>query len=281
MPSPLRSIGSKKRLIQKHDLMKYFPRCVTYKHWNEEHTRMINHRRVYVELFCGSAITFFNLDPTPTFVILNDINHDIFNFWNVIATQYDDFIKELKYTWIGQDWLDKYEARTDDVSRAIAFYIRNRRENIIDVPMDFPKEPKFEQWKAIMDRSRLKIWNLDYKDAMAKLNKMTFKKNDNCMEFLLFEDPPYAGQERFYGTDFNEKDHEILANLNHESTHDIIITYGDNEYIRELYSDWYIVELKNYTTMKWKYNTELLLSNHPLTKRDEIKNKKGTDMKLF
>jgi DNA adenine methylase len=121
------------------------------------------------------------------------------------------------------------------------------------------------------------VWNDDYKVAFEKLNKMAFQENDNCMEFLIFEDPPYYKTESFY-EGFKEQDHDILAKLNHETTHHVILTYNDCPKIRELYADWYILELKNYTTMKWQYNTELLLSNRPLVKRGEKNKSKNTSL---
>lgn len=265
--SPLRSIGSKGRLIQKHNMMDYFPPCIAWKHWNADKTKRIIHRRTYVELFCGSATVFFNLDPEPLYAVLNDANHNIFNFWNVIATKYDEFIKELEYTWCGEDWIEKFSKRQDEIGMAMVFYIRNRYENLIRVPVVFPKEVQFTDWKARLDHCRLHVWNLDYKAAMAKIDKNTFKQDDNCMEYLIYEDPPYVGTEDFY-TGFNDHDHDVLAKINHETTHHVLLTYNDCEKVRDLYKDWHVAEMQNYSHFKTAYNTELLLSNRPIKARD-------------
>jgi len=259
--------------------MNYFPDCKNFKRFNEVKGKRINHRRVYVELFAGSAIMFFNLDPLPLYAILNDIDHDIFNFWNVILDKYEDFIKELKFSWCGQDWIEKYRGRTDDVGRALFFYIQNRFSNIIQVPGKFPKEIEFNNWKAKMDKSRLQIWNYNYKDALERLNKMEYNENDNCMEFLIFEDPPYYGTESFYKSSFTVKDHEILAKFNHETTHHVILTYNDCPLIRELYNDWNVIELDCYSTFKWQYNKELLFSNKSLVKKSTVV--KGIQQKVI
>jgi len=277
--SPLRSIGSKGRLIQKHDLMQYFPECKAWKHWNADKTKMIVHRRAYMELFAGSATMFFNLEPEPLYAILNDLDHDIFNFWNVMATKYDAFINELKFTWCGDDWIGKYETREDDVGRAMWFYLTNRYENVLKVPVIFPKEIHFDDWKARLDRCRLQVWNLDYKAAMEKVNKMAFKEDENCMEFLVYQDPPYVGTEDFYAASFTEKDHHVLAGLNHACTHHVIITYNDCPLVRELYADWHVLELSNYTHFKNMYNTELLLSNRPFMQN--VPGDGKTQVKLF
>lgn len=277
--SPLRIVGSKKKLIQKYDLMNYFPDCVSYKRYNEVKGKHIIHRRIYVELFAGSAVLFLNLDPVPLYAILNDVDHDIFNFWNVIKEKYDEFIKELEFTWCGQDWIDKFTKRDDDVGRAIFFYVKNRFSNIIQLPVRFPKQIEFNDWKKRLDRARLQIWNYDYKDALSKLNKMEYLENDNSMEFLIFEDPPYHGTESFYGSGFKEEDHRTLAKLNHESTHHIILTYNDSPLIRELYKDWYCIEMDNYTSFKVQYNKELLLSNKPLMKKQS--KIQGTQQKVI
>lgn len=276
--SPLRSVGSKGRLIQNYNLMDYFPKVYSYHFLNDKGVE-ITHRRIYVELFCGSAIMFFNLDPTPLRAVLNDSNNEIFNFWTVIKNKHDDFIKELEYTWCGQSWIDELASRTDAVGRALSFYVRNRYSNLFTIPERFPKEVDFSDWKEKMDKCRLHVWNLDYKDALERINKMKFKEKEFCNEFLIFEDPPYHGTESFYKKEFTDKDHETLARLNHETTHNVILTYNDDPFIRELYKDWHLIELKNYTKLRNKYNDEIMLSNRPLIRKQ--RNKQGMQQKVI
>ena len=67
---------------------------------------------------------------------------------------------------------------------------------------------------------------------------------------------------------FTWEDHVDLARLNHESEHQIIITYDNHDKVRELYSDWYIIEenYRYFVDLKKKRGTELLISNRPFKK---------------
>jgi len=258
--SPIRSIGSKARLIQKHRLWEFFPECKAGSK-NLPNGKHIAFRKVYVELFCGSAIMFFNLDPAPKYAILNDSNHDIFNFFTVIKDNYDEFYKELTFAYCGTDWIDMYEKKTDPVSRALSFYIKNRFSNIIPTPVEFPKD--FDFWKQKLDASRVQIWNLDAFDALDRLNTVKHENDTNATEYQVYEDPPYVGTETFYGKDF---DHARLSKLNHDTTHAVILSYNDCDLVRELYRDWNVIELESYSNMKKRRYTELLLSNRPFNR---------------
>lgn len=260
--SPIRSIGSKARLIQKHRLWEFFPECKAGSK-NLPNGKHIAFRKVYVELLCGSAIMFFNLEPLPKYAILNDSNHDIFNFFTVLKENYDVFVKELEYTFCGTDWIRMYEKKSDPVSRAVCFYIKNRFSNLISTPVEFPKN--FSEWKRKIDMSRVQIWNMDAVDAIKRLNTVKYVDGTNTTEYWIYEDPPYVGTEGFYsnGKSF---DHDALARANHDTTHAVVLSYNNCEIVRKLYDGWNIIELESYSNMTKKANVELLLSNRPLVR---------------
>ena len=267
--SPLRYIGSKAKLIQKYRLWEYLPRIYNEKiHVNGVQCGI---RHVYLELFAGSAVLFFNISPVPTFAVINDGDGDLYNFWKVVRDHYDEFAGLLEYTWCGKSWLDEFESKDDPVSRAMAFYIKNRWTGFNPAPVEFCKD--FSAWKARMDASRLQVWNLDYKDAMAKVTAITSRRDGNSTEFAIYEDPPYLGTEKAYkGAKFTRKDHEMLARLNHESTHHVFISYEDDPLVRSLYDDWHILELADNYNGQAGEHVELLISNKPIERRKKEKN---------
>ena len=281
--SPLRFIGSKLMLIQKYRLCEFFPQTCGH-HAVVENGKINRHEySAYVEVFCGSAVLFFNLDPAPRYAILNDINKDIYNFWHVIRYNCDQFMKELEYTWNGDDWVDEYSTRNDDVAKAIVFYINNRRgEFIKGSPTKFYKD--FSPWKKKLDDSYTRIWPYDYKKA---LNIINAPKNKNrgsgssMLIYIVYEDPPYYGTECVYEHgSFTLKDHYILSKMNHESTSMIFLSYNDCPQVRELYKDWHILELEMFNKRKEETRKELFLSNRPLVRHvKEAENKKTFDPK--
>ena len=86
------------------------------------------------------------------------------------------------------------------------------------------------------------------------------KKHNNKMLYL---DPPYVGKELLYGwhDDKTIFDHEKLAQVLKQHDAPWILSYGDHELVRDLYSEYEIVE------PQWKYFTkhrssaELLIVN--------------------
>lgn len=261
--SYLRYTGSKSKLIQKYKLNEYFPR---FQLERKKENRKIQHIRIYHELFCGSAIMFFNVKPF--YAYLNDIDDNIYNFWFVFKTPelFTQFKDELRYTWVGDAWIDEYQQRTDNVGRALLFYIENRKGKINPSPRWFPKD--FSRWEWIMDHCNLQITHDDFQVALSNCNKCIYDPEKSSTEFVIYEDPPYVDTEDLYGSGDNRfpfESHAILSKLNHESTHQIFLSYNDCDYIRELYEDWWKMELStvSYMGKKRKEQKELFLSNRP------------------
>lgn len=279
--SPLRWIGSKSRLIQKNQLWEYFPARIGHSFELRQNGVSYSMYSIYLELFAGSSVMFFNLSPPPLVAVINDINDELYNFWNVIKNNFEELQKQIAYTWNGDSWLEEFEGKTDPVSRAIAFYIRNRRGSFIQGnPAEFYKD--FTFWKQRMDKARLAIWHKDYKEVMAIIDRPRGKNRGSGHSewvYVIYQDPPYYGTESVYrDIKFTFNDHDNLAKLNHASRHWIILTYNDCPQVRELYKDWYLIELQNYYKMKNEYRCELLLSNRPLVRRKKEDRAQG---KLF
>lgn len=259
---PIRWIGNKSRLIQKYRLWEYYPFM--------QHKRMgnLNHHYLYVELFCGSCCFFFNLKPN--YAILNDHNHDLYNFFTVVQNDdtFPQFQSELSKIYCGNDWIEQYKPRTDAIGKALYFYLNNRFSNIGVQPMEFPKN--FAIWKGIMDRCRLKILNEDALILLEQFNKSPFKPETNSTQYYIYEDPPYVDTEYMYKKTNEEPfNHERLSELNHASTHRIYITYNDHPLVRKLYADWHIMELETFSNITHKRRTDLWISNAPLKRYTE------------
>ena len=242
--------------------------------WIHEFIPKINHDNPYCELFCGSAVMFFNIEAP--FAFLNDINKELQNFWKVIRDRYDEFQERIKYYWPGMVVDVK-----DEIDSAVQFYISNLLSNFITKPMKLDKTIEF--WKKKLDSVRLWIDCRPFDEEMKYLMKLFTKNDENRpMSIRFYEDPPYFGSEdvyKSYRKDQNiEKipkfDHELLAELNHKADqegHFILLSYNDCPEIRELYTGWY---MKSY-----EYNpngknagrandrNELIISNFPLQRQ--------------
>jgi len=248
---------------------------------------LINPRKNSCEIFCGSAVITLNLPllRRSKSEAIVDINSQISNFFRVIRDKPDEYMERMKYTFSGDDWVEELEAQSDDVSRAMCFYLKNRnsfagfgdfatREGIV---YSFGNNPIIKDVTWWAERLRnVRIYRLDFRDALKRVNGLD-------TDWVLILDPPYpkAGKkgERMYCGEtengkedlgFTEKDTRDLCKLLHESHHEIFLTYPDKPLIRDLYSDWHIREAR------WHYHaapgekkntkTELFLSNRPFKK---------------
>jgi site-specific DNA-adenine methylase len=219
---------------------------------------------------------FFNVQTESA--IINDIDHRIFNFFNVLAedTTYNEFMKQIDMVYFGKDWFEKFQTKPDPVSQAIAFYIQNRNVyggiNVSDSDTNWYNRTKpklfikdFSKWKKKMDHCHLTVWNLDFREAMRKINE---QREIARNQYVIYEDPPYMKDSlsNVYIKPFTWEDQVDLAKLNHDSDHEIVITYDDHPKVRELYADWYIKEeqFRYFTNIKKAWGTELIISNKPI-----------------
>ena len=132
--SCLNYMGNKYKLIKERRIHEFIPK--------------INHDNPYCELFCGSAVMFFNIEAP--FAFLNDINKELQNFWKVIRDRYDEFQERIKYYWPGMVVDVK-----DEIDSAVQFYISNLLSNFITKPLKLDKTIEF--WKKKLDSVRLWI----------------------------------------------------------------------------------------------------------------------------
>ena len=99
----LRRLGNKQAIAQ--DLIKYFP----------EHN-------CYVEPFFGAGGMFFN-KPKANYNILNDLDSDVFNLFQVVVNQKEELESGLKIMPIHSDLLEhwKKEKETEPIKKALRF----------------------------------------------------------------------------------------------------------------------------------------------------------------
>lgn len=235
MKSPVRWVGGKSKSVKY--LLDLIPEHYTY-----------------VEPFFGGGWLYFAKDKAKVEVI-NDVNNDLMNFYNVILNSYDEFAEKFKYLVPSRALFNEYKGKTNhlnDVDRAVVFYYINRtcfsgdmqrprlgtsnirRSNICTVTDDVDKFLK-------PIHSRLKdtlIESLDYREIIKRydMNPNTKEKREG----FFFIDPPYKetyGYESEFSTENHEELSDMLKNLNSK----FLLTINDDEDIREWYKDFNII----------------------------------------
>ncbi|MDE5772663.1 MAG: DNA adenine methylase, partial [Ruminococcus sp.] len=78
---------------------------------------------------------------------------------------------------------------------------------------------------------------------------------------LFYCDPPYHKTEYFYDTVFTESDHERLKGILSDIKGRFIISYNDDEYVRELYRNFEIISVERQNNLSKGWYKELIIKN--------------------
>lgn len=267
LKSPLSGYGSKSEACRIFKLHEFFPILTDYK-------------QIYIEPFCFTASVFWNIQCKSA--ILNDIEGEIMNFWEVMLHKRQELNEKILPIWIGDEWYNQLNQiineTNDPVYRAIRFYMCNRN-SVYGIPTTQFKyslvhktfEKDFSQWQSIIDQKySFATWNLDYRQFYEDHILTQHGEKDGRIKFYIYADPPYIEQGKNYLHNFTPDDHLQLAKY-HNILKDnpdffIIISYDDHPTIRELYKNWHIQQVSWKTgakARKMNEYSELMISNRP------------------
>lgn len=273
LKSPLRYPGGKSRAIK--ILMPFFPQ---------------DFDELAEPFFGGGSVGLYlaqNLGLKQIFA--NDLNTDLYCFWQTLKTQNKALIDEIERTrqthTNGRELYEKLLARRgenlSDFQRAVDFFVLNRITFSGVVDCGGYSQKAYESRFTPSSIERLK--NMD-----SILRNFTFSNQsyenllqNNGKRVFIFLDPPYfsASKSKLYG-----KKGDLHANFNHErlcehlknTKHRFLLTYDDSEFIRELYKDFYKLKytlqygMNNFKQTKANKGQELLISNYEFIKENKL-----------
>lgn len=228
--SPIMYVGGKSRLV---DVLK----------------PMIPKHESYVEAFAGGANLLFSKLPSKH-EVLNDFDGNLMNFYKVVQNDYEALIKSFEFTLISRTTFDEYKEKyktnnyKNDLERAHIYYYLNRAGFAADM-----RNPVFGTYSA--DKSpNLNTRNIDQmiRSAHSRLYKVIIESKsfedviriydrDNTFFFL---DSPYRNTKQYAVGNFEDSQFELLRDCCKEMKGKFLYTINDDEYIRELFKDFYI-----------------------------------------
>jgi len=234
------------------------------------------------EPFVGGGSVFVYLKqmyPEKSFWI-NDIYTNLYHFWTHCQKTPSDLINQIK------KWKNEYSDGKSlhrylldnienfyELEKAAAFFIFNRitfsgttesggfSKQAFEKRFTESSIDRVEKLSSIMGGTT--ITNLDYQRLLGD-------KGDSVFIFL---DPPYfsATKSALYGKNGNLHkafDHERFSSALKNCTHNWLITYDDDPFIRELFSDANIIEwdmqygMRNVNPNRSQIGKELFISNY-------------------
>lgn len=228
----------------------------------------------YVEVFGGAGWVLFYKDKQAKEEIYNDINNELINLFKCVKYHTNALQEELDNTLNARETFAEYReiyqatALTDIQRAARYFYLI--------------KSSYGSKAKHFGAKSR-DITNTEYLKQI-KVRLRTTVIENRSFEVLILQydkentlfycDPPYFGTENFYDggskitdeTKFTKESHEKLRDILAKITGKFILSYNDDEYIRDLYKGFNIKEVNRQNNLSKQAKTvpyrELIVKNY-------------------
>lgn len=267
----LRFPGGKSKVI-KNILNKYIP---------------LDYTEYYEPFVGGGSVALWEKQKFPYGVFhINDLNYNLYCFWKILQNEPLGLISTIENIRIennpndieqGRKLLTEMQELLEcfEFGRAVAFYVLNKisfsgltehgslSKDAYRKTFNIGNIQKLWEVSALIDG--FEITNLDYEEAI---------KNATEYDFI-FLDPPYDVKDNLYG-----KDGELHKSFDHRRFFEVIskskarwmITYNDNETLRDWYKDFNIHEEVYRYCMAFKTDengvkhtrlkTELVITNY-------------------
>lgn len=227
----------------------------------------------YVEPFCGSAAVFFRKWPSKL-EILNDLDGEVINFFQVLRSQKDELLEQIQLTPFSRR---EYEMAIEPVRRGVTAIERARRFYVgtwqsfgstliyrsgfrtqVTPHMRSSLTSTWKRMDGIMAAAdRLRDAILESQEAIRVIEQY------DCKDTLFYIDPPYVlssrtqGGRRRYRHEMTDGAHVRLLETITRVDGMVVLSGYDNDLYREHLSGWYCTS-KTTTTNGNQSATECL-----------------------
>jgi DNA adenine methylase len=247
----LRRLGNKKRIAK--EIQKHFPP-----------------HKVYVEPFFGAGGMFFN-KPKAHNNIVNDLDSDVFNLFQVVSNQKDELKEAFALMPLHSDLMNylKDNKETEPIKKALRFLMLSnfgvfgletfglgaKRE---DYQYKFPRLLELTSEKIIGTQ----FSNYDFRKFLNSIRFIKDGRNDEAKTFI-YCDPPYLNTSDNYSDSFTEEDSNDLFDCLDSMNCKYAMSEFDNDFIIKQVKERglniiYIGERNNLKNKR----TEILVTNY-------------------
>ena len=239
-----------------------------------------NHKR-YVEVFMGSATVFFT-KPRAQINILNDKNSNLVNLFNMLKDNYKYLYNWVKCTPISRELYDNYVEllKSNDIQDRV------QRAGMYMYLIRLSYNCQIESGWSMAGFSRYVAWSNNWKETLkwfsdfldnVVIENMDFErliKTYDSNDTFMYLDPPYylADKTKYYEIVFNQTDHLRLFNVLKDTKCNWLVSYDNNDYIKQIYKDFNIQTISNPLPSGSKanyqqYKNEIIISNYQFPKQ--------------
>tara|TARA_R110002167_G_C12568813_1_gene642413 strand:+ start:298 stop:1077 length:780 start_codon:yes stop_codon:yes gene_type:complete len=196
----LRRLGNKKKIAK--EIQKYFPL-----------------HKIYIEPFFGAGGMFFN-KPKAKYNIVNDLDSDVFNLFNVVMNQKEELEKAFYIMPMHSDLLEywKNNEEVEPIKKALRFLFLSNlinptngdiKRNLMDNSRDLVLLNLNKTLKYLND-CNVRFFNEDFN---LFINRIVFRGNERPKQdesTFIYCDPPYLGTSDNYSNSFNKEKSLLL-----------------------------------------------------------------------
>lgn len=219
----------------------------------------------YIEVFGGAGWVLFHKDQHAKLEVFNDVNSNLINLYRCIKYHCEELQKELDWLFVSRETFIDYRNHMQmhgftDIQRAARFFYIIKASYGADVRSFGCSKRNINKSIEYLSeiKERLKntvIENKDFQDLIKVYDR------DSALFYL---DPPYHTTEKYYDAAFTESDHLRLCSTLKNLKGKFILSYNDDEFVRELYKDFYIHEISRNNSLSSKHKTfqELIITNY-------------------
>lgn len=213
-------LGNKKKIAK--EIQKYFPV-----------------HKIYIEPFFGAGGMYF-YKPKAKHNIVNDIDSDVFNLYQVVINNKDELFKLYEITPYHSDlikyWKDNEE--TEPLKKAMRFlYLSNFSLLGTGSQLSYGASAcgrrKSNDFKILLDKTFDLIENVQFMNEDFRRFFNNFQIRGTEEQHFIYCDPPYLGTNDNYSDSFNEKDSEDLFDILEETKCKFAMSEFDHPFIIE------------------------------------------------
>lgn len=232
--------------------------------------------KVYLEPYFGSGAVFFNKEPVKIETI-NDLNHDVYNYFKIVREKPNDLIRLLENTPYSREEYHQAYAKEQGISeleRARRFCVKcymgfgasNKYKNGFRSSQQENSPKTTEGWlqlPAVLTEANHRLKHAQIENLPAE----ELIKRYNTKDVFIYCDPPYLPNTRkgyLYEEEMTEGEHIALLELLKEHPGKVLISGYENKLYNSHLKDWNKT-MKRTTAENGLARTEVLWMNYDVT----------------
>ena len=191
----LRRLGNKSKIAM--DIQNHFPQ-----------------HKIYIEPFFGAGGMFFN-KPKAHHNILNDIDSDVFNLFQVVSNRKNELLDMFLIMPLHMDLYNywKENKETEPIRKAVRFILLSNYGYMGQCEtfrLTATKNEYAEKFELYLSNASKYLFNcqfgnMDFRKFLSSFHFQSDGRNDED-ETLIYADPPYLGTNDNYSQSFKEED---------------------------------------------------------------------------